>query len=219
MKHVTIPMRHLRGDTKADIGIGALIIFIAMILVAGISASVMIQTMNSLQQQAVKTSQQTIRDISSGIRVTHVSAYIVNSQITQLAIFISPTAASEAIDLSHTFLSLSDSAKKVVLNSTSQCFSGSASNGLFGTLNTSFLTASRFGIIVIRDADGSCSASQPVINDEDMVVLLVDTTTCFSGIGPNVQVTGEIYPEFGISGSIGFTTPSSFVSTIVDLQP
>lgn len=219
MKHVKIPMKKLRGGTNADIGIGALIIFIAMILVAGISASVMIQTMNSLQQQAVKTSQQTIRDISSGITVTHVSGYVRNSKITQLAIFISPTAASEAIDLSNAILSLSDSTNKVVLNYTSQCFSASASNGLFGTLNTSGLTTSRYGIIVIRDADGSCNASKPVVNDEDMVVLLLNTTTCFSGIGPNVQVTGEIYPEFGISGRIGFTTPSSFVSTIVDLQP
>lgn len=207
------------GGTNADIGIGSLIIFIAMILVAGIAASVMIQTMNNLQQQAVKTSQQTIRDISSGIQVTHVSGYARNSRITQLAIFITPTAASEAIDLSNTILSLSDSTNKVVLNYTSQCYSSSASNGLFGTLNTSFLTASRYGIIVIRDADGSCNALKPVINDEDMVVLLVDTTTCFSGIGPNVQVMGEIYPEFGISGRIGFTTPSSIVSTIVDLQP
>lgn len=210
-------MRKLRGGSNADIGIGALIIFIAMILVAGISASVMIQTMNSLQQQAVKTSQETIRDISSGIKVTHVSGYVRNSEITQLAIFISPTAASEAIDLSNSILSLSDSTNKVVLNYTSQCFSGSASNGLFGTLNASGLTASRYGIIVIRDADGSCTASKPIINDEDMVVLLLNTTACFSGIGPSVQVAGEIYPEFGISGQLGFTTPSSFVSTIVDL--
>jgi flagellin FlaB len=207
------------GGTNADIGIGSLIIFIAMILVAGIAASVMIQTMNNLQQQAVKTSQETIRDVSSGIKVTHVSGYVRNSKITQLAIFISPTAASEAIDLSNTILSLSDSTNKVVLNYTSQCFSASASNGLFGTLNSSGLTASRYGIIVIRDADGSCNALKPIVNDEDMVVLLINTTTCFSGIGSSVQVTGEIYPEFGISGRIGFTTPSSLVSTIVDLQP
>ncbi len=190
-----------------------------MILVAGIAASVMIQTMNSLQQQAVKTSQQTIQDISSGIRVTHVSGYVTNSQITQLAIFISPTAASEAIDLTHTILSLSDSMNKVMLNYSSQCYSPSASNGLFGTLNTSGLSASNYGLIVIRDADGSCSALKPVINDEDMIVLLVDTTSCFSGIGPSVSVTGDIYPEFGISGRIGFMTPATYVSTIVDLQP
>ena len=207
------------GGTNADIGIGSLIIFIAMILIAGISASVMIQTMNSLQQQAVKTSQETIRDISSGIKVTHVSGYVTNSKITQLAIFIGPTAASEAIDLSKTVLTISDSTNKVVLNYTSWCFSASASNGLFRTLNASSLTASRYGILVIRDADGSVGASNPILNDEDMVVILLNTTACFSGIGPNLEVTGEIYPEYGISGRIGFTTPGSLISTIVDLQP
>lgn len=219
MKLVKIPTRRLMGDTNADIGIGSLIIFIAMILIAGIAASVMIQTMNNLQQQAVKTSQETLKDISSGIKVTHVSGYIRNSSITQLAIFISPTAASEAIDLSYTILTLSDSTNKVILNYTSQCFSNSASNGLFGTLNANDLTASQYGIIVIRDADGSCNASRPIINDEDLIVLIINTANCFSGIGPNVQVSGEIYPEFGIHGIIGFTTPSSLVSTIVDLQP
>jgi flagellin FlaB len=207
------------GDTNADIGIGSLIIFIAMILIAGVAASVMIQTMSNLQQQALKTSEQTLKDISSGLKVTHVSGYVSNSKITQLAIFISPTAASEDIDLTYAIISLSDSTNKVVLNYTSRCYSNSASNGLFGTLNSSNLTASRYGIIVIRDADGSCNASKPTMNDQDLIVLLVNTTSCFSGIEPRVDVSGEVYPEYGIRGIIGFSTPGSFVGTIVDLQP
>jgi len=216
---VKIPIRRSLGDINADIGIGTLIIFIAIILVAGVTASVMIQTMNSLQQQALKTSEETLKDISSGITVTHVSGHVDNSKIAQLAIFISPTAASEDIDLTYVIISLSDSTSKVVLNYTSLCFNNSVSNGLFGTLNSSKLTSSRFGIIVIRDADGSCTASKPIINDQDLIVLMVNTTKCFSGIEPRVSVSGEIYPEYGIRGIIGFTTPSSFVNTIVDLQP
>jgi hypothetical protein len=64
----SMPFQRLRANLNADIGIGALIIFIAMIMVAGVTASVMIQTMNNLQQQAIKTSEQTIRDISSGLK-------------------------------------------------------------------------------------------------------------------------------------------------------
>jgi len=207
------------GDINADIGIGSLIIFIAMILVAGIAASVMIQTMNSLQQQAMQTSEETLKDISSGLRVTHVSGYVDNSKITQLAIFISTTAASDDIDLTYAMLSLSDSSTKVILNYTSQCFSSSVSNGLFGTLNASNLTSSRYGIMVIRDIDGSCTSTLPIINDEDLVVLLVNTTECFSGLSARTDVSGELYPEQGIRGLIGFTTPSSYVNTIVDLQP
>jgi flagellin FlaB len=214
-----MPFQKLRTNLNADIGVGALIIFIAMIMVAGVTASVMIQTMNNLQQQAIKTSEDTLKDISSGLKVTYVSGFVQNSTITQIAIFVSTTSASDDVDLTYGILSLSDSTTKVILNYSSTCFNHSISNGLFGTMNTSSLTSSQFGILVIRDIDGSCNASKPVINNEDLVVLLVNTSTCFSGIGPRTEVTGEIYPEHGIHGIIGFTTPSTYVHSIVDLQP
>jgi flagellin FlaB len=214
-----MPFQKLRANLNADIGVGALIIFIAMIMVAGVTASVMIQTMNNLQQQAIKTSEDTLKDISSGLKVTYVSGFVQNSTITQLAIFVSTTSASDDVDLTYGILSLSDSTTKVILNYSSTCFNRSISNGLFGTLNTSSLTSSQYGILVIRDIDGSCNATKPVINNEDLVVLLVNTSTCFSGIGPRTEVTGEIYPEHGIHGIIGFTTPSTYVHSIVDLQP
>ncbi|PNX46520.1 MAG: hypothetical protein BV459_06230 [Thermoplasmata archaeon M11B2D] len=214
-----MPLKNLRTNLYSDIGVGAMILFIAMILVAGIAASVMMQTMNSLQQQALQTSQDTIRDISSGLKVTYVSGYVENQTITQLAIFIRTIASSDAIDLNYGILTLSDSTTKVILNYSSAFYSSSISNGLFGTLNASSLSYDRFGILVIRDIDGSCTATQPVIDDEDLVVLLVNTAACFSGIGARNEVKGAVYPEYGISGVIGFTTPSSFVHTIVDLQP
>lgn len=220
MKRVIIPLEKSVGENTAAVGVGTLIIFIAMILVAGITASVMIQTMNSLQQQALRTSEETLREISSGVEVTHVSGYVSNSKITQLAIFMSTTAASEDIDLTYTILSLSDSTIKVVLNYTSVCFSSSVSNGLFGTLNASNLSATCYGLMVIRDIDGSCDATHPTINDQDLIVLLVNTTQCFTtGISTRTEVTGDITPEYGIHGVIGFTTPSAYVNTIVDLQP
>jgi len=214
-----MPFQKLKTNLDADIGIGALIIFIAMIMVAGVTASVMIQTMNNLQSQAIKTSEDTIKDISSGLKVTFVSGYVQNSTIAQLAIFVSTTSASDNVDLAYGILSLSDSTQKVIFNYSSACFSHSITNGLFSTLNTSNLTSSQFGVLVIRDSDGSCNATSPVIDDEDLVVLLVNTTTCFSGIGTRTDVAGEIYPEHGLHGVIGFTTPSTYEHTIVDLQP
>lgn len=219
MQQNIFPLRNLKTNINADIGIGALIIFIAMILIAGITASVMIQTMNTLQQQAIRTSEETLKEIASGIKVTYISGYVNNSTISQLAIFISPTTASDGIDLTYAILSLTDSSSKVILNYTNSCFNTTVSNGLFGTLNASLLTTSTYGILVIRDIDGSCTAKSPVINDEDLVVLLVNTSSCFSGIRTRTDVSGEIYPERGIRGTIGFTTPSSFVNKIVDLQP
>lgn len=211
--------RRLLVDTKASVGIGALIIFIAMILIAGVTANVLIQTMNSLQEQAMRTGEETLRDISGGLRITHVSGYTNTSHITQLSIFVSPTAASDNIDLTYAYISLSDTSKKVILSYNSNCFNSSVSNGLFGTVNASNLSATTYGLMVVRDTDNSCSASSPTINGNDLVVLLVNTSKCFSGIGTRTEVFGNVYPEYGISGVIGFTTPSAFVDTIVDLQP
>jgi len=206
-------------DTRAAIGIGSLIIFIAMILVAGIAASVIIQTMNSLQQQAMQTGEETMRDISSGLKVTHVSGYNNGSKITQLAFFLTTTAGSEDIGLTYTYISLSDTNNQVILVYNSSCFSSSVSNGLFSTLNASNLSATTYGVMVVRDVDSSCSLSSPTINSDDLVVLLVNTSKCFLGIDTRTEVSGRVIPEQGISGIIGFTTPSAYINTIIDLQP
>ena len=190
-----------------------------MLIVAGITASVLMQTMGSLQEQAMQTGAETIRDISTGLKVTHVSGYNDGSTITQLAIFIMPIAASDNIDLTYGYISLSDSTKKVILNFSSSCFNSSVSSGLFSTINASNLTATTYGVIVIRDVDSSCSSTTPVINNGDLVVLLANTTKCFSGISTRTDVFGNVYPEHGIDGVIGFTTPSAYTKTIIDLQP
>ncbi|RLF45963.1 MAG: flagellin [Thermoplasmata archaeon] len=218
MRHIATKSKRFSSNRLASIGIGSLIIFIAMILVAGIAASVIIQTMNSLQEQASKTGISTMRDIAGGIKVTQVSGHTINSKIDQLAIFITPIVASEDIDLTYTYISLTDSSKKVILNYDSSCFSSGISNGLFGTLNASNLTATEYGIIVVRDIDSSCTSSTPVINENDIVILLINTTSCFSGIGTNTDVTGAVNPEYGISGIVSFTTPSALIDPIVELQ-
>ena len=209
----------LRKSEDAAIGIGALIVFIAMILVAGISASVIIQTMNSLSEQAMITGEETLRDVSSGVEVTHVSGYADGTHITQLAVFVTPITASDAIDLRYSYISLSDSNAKVVLNYTSVCFSSSVSGGLFSTINSTNLSSTTYGIVVIRDVDSSCTSTAPIINERDLVVLLVNTTKCFSGIGTRTEVLGAVYPEYGIDGVIGFFTPQTYLDTIIDLQP
>ena len=215
---ITLIRRVIVFDTSAAIGIGSLIIFIAMILVAGIAASVIIQTMNSLEQQAMLTGQETLRDISSGLKVTHVSGYYDGSTISQIAIYLETTAGSDDIDLTYAYITLSDTAKKVILNYTTSCFSSSVSSGLFRTVNSSILTATTYGLIVIRDVDNSCSSTQPILNSDDLFILLVNTTSCFSGLSTRTEVFGNVIPEQGISGVISFTTPSAYIDTIIELQ-
>lgn len=206
------------NDDHASIGIGSLIIFIAMIISAGVAASVVFQTMDSMQQQALETSRETIKDISSGVRLTHVSGYVSNNTISQLCFFLKTTAGSEAVDLSTARLQLTDSEKMPILQFDNQSFSFTVSNGLFQTLNTSNLSNNEFGVIVIRDLDSSCTSNTPVINDNDLVGILINTSSCFEGISTRTTVTGKIVPESGISAIISFTTPSAFTDTIIDLN-
>lgn len=59
---------------KAEMGIGTLIIFIALLLVAAIAAGVLIQTSGSLQEKAISTGDQAKGQIATNIKVVEVSA-------------------------------------------------------------------------------------------------------------------------------------------------
>ena len=62
------------NNKRAEMGIGTLIIFIAMLLVAAVAAGVLIQTNAALQEKALTTGDQAKGQISTNVRVIEVSA-------------------------------------------------------------------------------------------------------------------------------------------------
>ena len=69
----------LGKNNVGSMGIGAMIIFIAMVLVAGIAASVLVQVANTLQMQALYTGQETIEEVATGIAVVDIEGHVANA--------------------------------------------------------------------------------------------------------------------------------------------
>ena len=249
----------------AAIGIGSMVVFIALVLVAGMAASVLIQTGNKLEIQTMRTSDQTTADVSTGIRVTdieghnstrympynrtgglwwnatrndgsqgvsasggHGRSWYNYSRIHNLTITITPRAGSGYIDLSTMILEISNSTVKCILkymgSSTDPNYANAVgTSGVFATMDSTATTtsmfnqrANSFGIIEIEDADGSSSASNPVINRGDMMMLCINMSACFWGVDERTDIWGTLVPEEGATTLFEFTVRGFTSDTVYD---
>ena len=211
--------RMLKEEDVGSIGIGAMIVFIAMVLVAGIAASVLIQTSTTLESQAMATGQETTKEVSTGLSVVNIEGYNVSGSITHLAVIVRPRAGSSDIDLAETVIEISDSETKNFLTYNSNYTGKDSIDG--NIFNSNFYTsdATHFSVIVLEDADNSCSASGTVVvNSGDYVILGVNTSQCFGGLSPRDDIWGTVIPEIGSPGVISFKCPASFTEAVMELQ-
>ena len=90
---------------KGETGIGTLIVFIAMILVAAIAASVLLGTAGSLQQKSLTTGKQTQQEVASGIQVVTLTATNgTNGDIESFEMLVKLTAGSDPLALNDTLV-------------------------------------------------------------------------------------------------------------------
>ena len=92
---------------KAEMGIGTLIIFIALLLVAAVAAGVLIQTAGSLQERALTTGDQAKGQISTNVRVMEVSATDgSDGTLEYMEEIMKLSPGSDAIKLEQTLLTM-----------------------------------------------------------------------------------------------------------------
>ena len=211
-------IKKLKNNDIGDMGIGAMIVFIAMVLVAGIAASVLIQTANRLEIRAMQTGQETIGEVSTGLAVSGITGYRADNTTTIgfMTITIQPRSGSFSIDLNQTYLEISNSDEKIILRygwNDSSVFVPTAniSGDLFDATHYAGLTDQTFGIIVLEDPRNSLSFSTPVIKKGGKVMLTINLTQVFgAGLDTRKDIWGVIQPEEGAAGVFAFTTPASY---------
>ena len=209
----------------ASMGIGCMIIFIAMILVAGIAASVLIQTSNSLENQALRTGGESKDEVSSGIRVLEITGQYgtrmvrgtYHTGVHNMTILISARPGSEAINLDYVVLSISNESAKCVLTWNDKFASSADGNGVYSMSNMFDCNGSEFGIIRVEDNDVSCTSTNPVINRGDKVALTVNISACFNALYARDDVQGLLMVEQGSPGVFLFRTPTMSIRTVREL--
>lgn len=99
----------IRGkDSRGAIGVGTLIIFIALILVAAVAAAVIISTISSFEERAETTAKETKNRVSGGFKVSKIEGYrdsvngTLNGTVDYLRIYVSAWDGSDPIDMNTT---------------------------------------------------------------------------------------------------------------------
>ena len=217
--------RKMHHDDRAAIGIGTLIVFIAMILVAAVAASVIIQTSESLQNRAKAVGKQTIREVSSGMNIVDLTGYTdaEKTKIEYLALTIRPRAGSYDLDLNETLVYLQHDNLTVLslcfANGTDGVTNSVSSDGIFHSLNHSVLTSVNYGVIAIRDQDRSIMNSYG-IGTNDLAIVIINLSAAFSdsgGLEPSEEFYGRLVPEVGSAGIFMVSAPNAFDQRVVEL--
>jgi archaellin len=98
----------LTMEKRAEMGVGVLIVFIAMLLVAAIAAGVLITTVTSLQQKALTTGQETRGEISTHVNFVEVKGVDgSDGSLENFTALAKLAAGSDPLDLGDVLLSVS----------------------------------------------------------------------------------------------------------------
>ncbi|ELZ20108.1 flagellin [Haloterrigena salina JCM 13891] len=184
------------AEDRGQVGIGTLIVFIAMVLVAAIAAGVLINTAGTLQSQASETGSETQEAVANQVEVVHASGNVTEisgaDYVDKINLTVMKSAGSNAIDLSSmTIQYTSDSSDQTLTHGGE----GSPADGtVFGTHN---ITGS--------------GTHEELLNTDDRVKVEIsvgDIET--NGLEGGDSATIKLIDQSGAQFSYGASVPSTF---------
>ena len=185
-----------RKDEEGAMGVGTLIVFIAMVLVAAVAASVLIDTANKLQQQAQKTGDQAIREVSTAFVVKDVYGKDASNdnKIEDLYLKIGLAAGAPAQNLDQTVIQIKNNTAEGNLQ------------------NDTGYTATQ---IIEQEGEDDWYLEQ---GDIMLIRIDLDSSAALGGeVGVQEDISLEIMPKHGTPTYEEITTPPVMVHQHVDL--
>jgi len=193
----------MKKDKRGEIGIGTMIVFIAMVLVAAVAASVLISTANQVREQAQATGDQAINNVASGFIVQDVVAQVNQTDratVDNITIYIRLAAGSPAINLDNVVLTLVSGDLNMFL-----AYGDAASA-------TAYSASREVNIADFQWSDGS-----HVVGQGDMIKITI-TDGGALGIGLNQDGEVKIMPAYGQVTMIVFKTGEAFPTEYISLK-
>ena len=199
----------MKNDKRAEMGVGTMIIFIAMVLVAAVAASVLISTANTVREQAQTTGEQAINNVASGFIVQDtVGQTSEGTEITEVYIYMRLAAGSPAINMDNVMVQITTGSSTRMLDFEAV----TAAHAWSACTNTT-----AFGCESIKSASGmSWSTSSHLLGQGDMVKLYLGNTGGL-GIGFSQTVEVKIIPAYGQMSVVMFTTGEAFPASYITL--
>jgi flagellin FlaB len=195
----------LRRNRRGEMGVGTMIIFIAMILVAAVAASVLIGTANKVREQAQNTGNQAINNIASGFVVQDVTGTVDDgfTSITDLTIQMRLQAGSPSINMDLVSITLISGSVKMSLT----FVAGSAAAHGGAVASTSY-SANTTG------SSSTWISAEHVVEQGDVISATITGLT----LDHTQTVSIKIVPTYGSSTLVNFVTPSYYSTKLVGLR-
>ena len=201
-----ICVKHMKK--KAEMGIGTLIIFIALLLVAAVAAGVLIQTAGSLQERALTTGDQAKGQISTNVRVMEVSATDgSDGTLEHVEEIMKLSPGSDAIKLEQTLLTMNtfDRTATLTYKGTDGTFENDMADGFY-TLSEETLgnVSNTSNTTLSEDYDLDGTADEVGIDGSGNLVFYFSSTEAGSYTVTDFNCTGAAHDVSGtytISGN------------------
>ena len=159
-------------EDRGQVGIGTLIVFIAMVLVAAIAAGVLINTAGFLQTQAEATGEESTDLVSERIDVTSEVGIVdneANGELSEIRLSVSGAPGADQIDLSET---------------TIQAVGPGGQQNLVFTDRTA-----ADSVTILPGDDDTIAVPTEVVQGEDTIQVGVSTFSAYSPTGEKLELT------------------------------